>query len=111
MLACKLSCVTCSCTEIIAYGGRANTSGHAYHCTDEFWEILARKDESKKYNFLTEGETRLSAADQMSVLEPWTLGWSVLGVELPKAKVVLLSRLLRSSRIRSSRSCKGYRLM
>ena len=49
-------------------------------------------------------ETRLSAADQMSVLEPWTLGWSVLGVELPKAKVVLLSLLLRSSRIRSSLS-------
>lgn len=47
----------------------------------------------------------LSAADQMSVLDPWTFGWSVLGVELPKAKVVLLSLLLRSSIIRPSLSC------
>ena len=56
-------------------------------------------------DFILRAETRLSAADQMSVLDPWTFGWSVLGVELPKAKVVLLSLLLRSSIIRPSLSC------
>ena len=54
--------------------------GHGHHCTTcnaltNFMYIFGQKT-GKGLQFLKQSrhETRLSAADQMSVLDPWTLG-------------------------------------